>query len=91
MDINLEKTKITIFRNGGPLKASENGILMENLLMLYHSTNIYVFISRLNLCGVEHINSKLCRARKLRPVFLNIRKALGILIHKIFSNFLILL
>ena len=29
MEINLDKTKSIVFRNGGPLRAVENGTLME--------------------------------------------------------------
>ena len=43
MKINLQKTKVIVFQNGGILRHMRNGILKELLLKLYLLTNILVY------------------------------------------------
>ena len=89
MDINLEKTKIMIFSNGGRLKGSEKWYFDGKFIDVVSFYKYLGIDFTPKLIWSRTLNSKLCRARKLPPVFINIRKALSI--HKIFSNFFILL
>ena len=43
MQINLDKTKIIVFRNGGHLKSMKNGILKIRLLRSFHFIHIWAF------------------------------------------------
>ena len=42
MSINLKKTKVVVFRNGGPQEKVKNGSFTINLLKQFHFTSIWV-------------------------------------------------
>ena len=48
MKINLSKTKIIVFRNGGYLEKTKNGILMDSGLKLYRCINTWGYLLHLS-------------------------------------------
>ena len=52
--LNLDKSKVVVFPNGGILNRLSHGTTKINKCRLYRSMNIWVFISLLQFPGQKH-------------------------------------